>query len=220
MNIQKLIDHTILRPDAQEKDIVKLCEEGKKYGFFSVCVNSFWVNFCYKFFSGSEGSRVRVCSVSGFPLGASTVLIKSKEAEENVKNGADEVDMVINIGALKDRNFKLLEKEIKSVKSAVGEDRILKVILETGVLTLQEKKDGAKIVLNCGADFVKTSTGFGLGGAKVEDVKLLKEVVGNKIGVKASGGIRDYQTALKMIQAGAIRIGTSAGPKIMESKES
>jgi len=219
MNIAKLIDHTILKPDAQERDILKLCEEGRKYGFFSVCINSFWVNYCYEFFSGSEGSRVKVCSVSGFPLGATTPLVKSKEAEDNVRNGADEVDMVINIGALKDKNFRLLEEEIKSVKKAVGENRILKVILETGVLTEREKVDGAKIVLNSGADFVKTSTGFGLGGAKIEDVRLLRKVVGDKIGVKASGGIRDYQTVLKMIEAGATRIGTSAGVRIIESRD-
>lgn len=219
MDIAKLIDHTLLKPDAKEKDIRKLCEEGEKYGFFSVCVNSFWVSFCYKFFLGSCGSKVKVCSVSGFPLGATITLIKSKEAELNVKNGADEVDMVINIGALKDKNFKLLEDEIKSVKSVIGEDKILKVILETCVLTEEEKIEGAKIVLSSGADFVKTSTGFGSAGAKIEDVKLLKEVVGDKIKVKASGGIRDYQTVIKMIEAGAKRIGTSSGVKIIEERK-
>lgn len=219
MDIAKLIDHTLLKSDAKEKDIRKLCEEGEKYGFFSVCVNPFWVSFCYKFFSESCGSKVKVCSVSGFPLGATSTLIKSKEAELNVKNGADEVDMVINIGALKDKNFKLLEDEIKSVKSVMGEDKILKVILETCVLTKEEKIEGAKIVLSSGADFVKTSTGFGSAGAKIEDVKLLKEIVENKIGVKASGGIRDYETVVKMIEAGATRIGTSSGVKIIEERK-
>jgi len=213
MNVAKMIDHTLLKPETTLEQIRNLCEEGKRYGFFSVCVNPFWVKSCWE---NLKGSKIKVCSVSGFPLGANKIEIKAKEAEMVCSDGADEVDMVMNVGALKMKDFRLVQKDIEAVRKAIGEDRILKVILETCVLTEEEKMAGAKIVLDSGADFVKTSTGFSLKGATIEDIKLLRKIVGDKIGVKASGGIRDYQTVIKMIEAGATRIGTSAGAKIME----
>jgi deoxyribose-phosphate aldolase len=213
MDIAKLVDHTLLKPEATKEQITKLCEEGKRYGFLSVCVNPFWVKFCSE---NLKGSKIKVCSVSGFPLGANKTESKAKEAEVVCSDGADEVDMVMNIGALKMRDFRLVQKDIEAVRKAIGKDKILKVILETCVLTDQEKIDGAKIVLDSRADFVKTSTGFSFKGAAIEDIRLLKKIVGDKIGVKASGGIRDYQTVMKMVEAGATRIGTSAGAKIME----
>jgi deoxyribose-phosphate aldolase len=157
-----------------------------------------------------------VCTVSGFPLGASKPEIKAKEAEIGVRDGADEIDMVMNIGAFKTGNLMLVEKEIKDVRSAIGKDKVLKVIIEAGVLTNEEKVRATEIVKACGADFVKTSTGFGYGGATVEDVKLLRKFAGESMGVKASGGIRDYATAMKLIHAGANRIGTSSGVVIVQ----
>jgi len=213
MNIAKMIDHTNLKPEASLSQIEKLCQEGKEHGFFSICVNPAWVSYCAE---ALKGSGIKVCSVSGFPLGANTKEIKIKEAEMGSRNGADEIDMVVNIGALKSGDRKLAEDEIKGVREALGKEKILKVIIETCLLTDREKIEAAKIVMDCGADFVKTSTGFGMKGATLEDVRLLKDVVKDRIKVKASGGIRDYQTVLKMIQAGADRIGTSSGVKIIE----
>jgi len=213
MNIAKMIDHTLLKPETTLEQIRNLCEEGRRYGFLSVCVNPFWVKFCWE---NLKGSKIKVCSVSGFPLGGNKTEIKAKEAEMVCSDGADEVDMVMNIGALKMKDFRLVQKDIKAVRKAIGKDRILKVILETCVLTEEEKMAGAKIVSDSGADFVKTSTGFSLKGATIEDIKLLRKIVGDKIGVKASGGIRDYELLIKMIEAGATRIGTSAGVKIIE----
>jgi deoxyribose-phosphate aldolase len=212
-----MIDHSLLKPDATKEEIRNLCEEGKKYNFVSVCVNPVWVSFCSDLL---KGSSVRICTVSGFPLGANKPEIKAKEAETAIKEGAFEIDMVANIGALKSGDFKLVEEDIKAVRSAIGKERILKVIIETAVLTNEEKIKATQIIMACGADFVKTSTGFGYPGATVEDVKLLKKVVGDKIRIKASGGIRDYETALKLIEAGASRIGTSAGVKIVEQSKS
>jgi deoxyribose-phosphate aldolase len=217
LNIAQMIDHSLLKPDATKEEIRNLCEEGKKYGFVSVCVNPVWVNFCSDLL---KGSRVRICTVSGFPLGANKPEIKAKEAETATKEGADEIDMVANIGALKSGDFKLVEEDIKAVRSAVGKEKILKVIIETAVLTNEEKIKVTQIIMACGADFVKTSTGFGYPGATVEDVRLLKKVVGDKIRIKASGGIRDYETVLKLIEAGASRIGTSSGVKIVEQSKS
>jgi deoxyribose-phosphate aldolase len=213
MDIVKMIDHTILKPEASLAQIEKLCNEGKEYGFCSICVNPIWVRYCVKTLKESD---VRVCSVSGFPLGANKKEVKIKEAEMACQEGADEVDMVMNIGALKSGDLKLVEEEIKGLRNVLGKERILKVIIETCVLTDEEKITATKIIMNCGADFVKTSTGFNLKGATYEDVKLLKKLVKDKIKVKASGGIRDYPTALKMIQAGADRIGTSSGVKIIQ----
>lgn len=212
-----MIDHSLLKPDATKEEIRNLCEEGKKYGFVSVCVNPVWVSFCSDLL---KGSKVRICTVSGFPLGANKPEIKTKEAETATKEGADEIDMVANIGALKSGDFKLVEEDIKAVRGAIGKEKILKVIIETAVLTNEEKIKVTQIIMACGADFVKTSTGFGYPGATVEDVKLLKKVVGDKIRIKASGGIRDYETALKLIEAGASRIGTSSGVKIVEQSKS
>jgi deoxyribose-phosphate aldolase len=213
MDIAKMIDHTNLKPETSLSHIEKLCREGKEYGFFSICVNPVWVRYCVK---ALKGSRVKVCTVSGFPLGANKKEIKIKEAEAGCEDGADEVDMVINIGALKSGDWKQVENEIKGVRKVMGNEKILKVIIETCLLNEEGKIKAAKIVMDCGADFVKTSTGFNIKGATVEDVKLLKELVKDKIKVKASGGIRDYPTALKMIEAGADRIGTSSGVKIIE----
>jgi deoxyribose-phosphate aldolase len=213
MDIAKMIDHTLLKPEATLEQIRKLCDEGRRYGFFSVCVNPFWVEFCSK---NLKGSKIKICSVSGFPLGANKTIVKTKEAEMVCSDGAEEVDMVMNIGALKMKDFQLVKEDIETVRKAIGKDKILKVILETCLLSEEEKINGAKIVLDSGADFVKTSTGFSFKGATIEDVKLLKKVVGDKIGVKASGGIRDYETVIKMVEAGATRIGTSAGVKIIE----
>jgi deoxyribose-phosphate aldolase len=212
-----MIDHSLLKPDATKEEIRNLCEEGKKYGFVSVCVNPVWVNFCSDLL---KGSRVKICTVSGFPLGANKPEVKAKEAETATKEGADEIDMVANIGALKSGDFKLVEEDIKAVRGAIGKEKILKVIIETAVLTNEEKIKATQIIMACGADFVKTSTGFGYPGTTVEDVRLLKKVGGDKIRIKASGGIRDYETALKLIEAGASRIGTSSGVKIVEQSKS
>jgi len=216
LNIAQMIDHSLLKPDATKEEIRNLCEEGKKYGFVSVCVNPIWVSLCADLL---KGSSLRICTVSGFPLGANKPEIKAKEAEIAIKEGADEIDMVANIGAIKSADFKLVEEDIKAVCHAVGKEKILKVIIETAVLTNEEKIKATQIIMACGADFVKTSTGFGYSGATVEDVKLLKKVVGDKIRIKASGGIRDYETALKLIKAGASRIGTSSGVKIVEGSK-
>jgi deoxyribose-phosphate aldolase len=212
-----MIDHSLLKPDATKEEIRNLCEEGKKYGFVSVCVNPVWVSFCSDLL---KGSKVRICTVSGFPLGANKPEVKAKEAETAIKEGAFEIDMVANIGALKSGDFKLVEEDIKAVRSAIGKEKILKVIIETAVLTNEEKIKATQIIMACGADFVKTSTGFGYPGATVEDVRFLKKVVGGKIRIKASGGIRDYETVLKLIEAGASRIGTSSGVKIVEQSKS
>jgi deoxyribose-phosphate aldolase len=217
LNIAQIIDHSLLKPDATKEEIKRLCEEGKKYGFASVCVNPVWVSFCSDLL---KESKVRICTVSGFPLGANKPEVKAKEAGTSIKEGADEIDMVANIGALKSGDFKLVEEDIKAVRSAIGKEKILKVIIETAVLTNEEKIKATQIIMACGADFVKTSTGFGYPGATVGDVKLLKKVVGDKIRIKASGGIRDYETALKLIEAGASRIGTSSGVKIVEQSKS
>lgn len=213
MNIAGMIDHTLLKPDATRAQIEQLCKEGRKYNFVTVCVNPVWVKLCKELLAGSE---VKICTVSGFPLGASKSEIKAKEAEEAIKDGADEIDMVMNIGAFKTGDFKLVEEDIKAVRSVIGKDNILKVIIEVALLTNEEKVKAAEIVKSCGADFVKTSTGFGYGGATIEDVKLLRKIAGENMGVKASGGIRDYQTAMNLIQAGANRIGTSSGVLIVQ----
>ena len=213
MDIAKIIDQSLLKPDVIRQQIEQLCLEGRKYNFFSLCVNPVWVSLCKRLL---YESKVKICTVSGFPLGASQPQIKTKEAEVAIENGADEIDMVMNVGAFKTGDFKLVEKDIKDVRNVVGKEKILKVIIEAGVLTNEEKVKATEIVKACGADFVKTCTGFGFGGATVEDVKLLKKIAGDSMGVKASGGIRDYQTAMSLIQAGANRIGTSSGVKIVE----
>jgi len=213
MDIARMIDQSLLKPDVIRQQIEQLCLEGRKYNFFSLCVNPVWVSLCKRLL---YDTTVKICTVSGFPFGASKPEVKAKEAEVAISDGADEIDMVMNVGALKTGDFMLVEEDIKVVRRAIGKDKILKVIIEAGVLTNEDKVKATEIVKACGADFVKTCTGFGYGGATVEDVKLLRKIAGDSMGVKASGGIRDYQTAISLIQAGANRIGTSSGVLIVQ----
>ena len=208
-NLASYIDHTLLKPTATKADILKICEEAKQYHFASVCVNPCWVKLCAEVL---KGSGVKVCTVIGFPLGANTSEIKAAEASLAIKEGASEVDMVINIGALKEGNTDYVYQDILAVRKA-SEGKTLKVIIETSYLTDEEKKIVCKLCAKAGADFVKTSTGFSSAGATAEDVKLMKEASGIK--VKASGGVRTKEDALKMIEAGASRLGASAGVKIV-----
>ncbi len=211
MNIAKYIDHTILKPIAQRKDIEKLCNEAKEYSFASVCVNPCWVAYASELL---KGSSVKVCTVIGFPLGANDSVVKAFEAKHAIEQGASEVDMVINIGALKAGEYDLVKKDIQAVREASA-GKILKVIIETSYLTDEEKQRVCKICAEVGADFVKTSTGFSDGGATTQDVALMAASAGSKVKVKASGGIRTREDALKMIEAGASRLGTSSGIKIV-----
>lgn len=215
MDIAQFIDHTLLKPDAVEADIIRLCEETKRYHFASCCVNPYWVTLASKILSSSG---IKTCSVAGFPLGSSHITVKSFEARRCVDDGAEEIDMVMNIGAFKSGNTKLVENEIKEIVKST--EVIVKVIIETYLLNTAEKIEAAKIVMEAGAHFVKTSTGFSKYGATVEDVRLLKGVLNEKIGVKASGGIRTYKQAMDMIEAGATRIGTSAGVSIISDATS
>lgn len=215
MNKAKLIDHTLLKADATEKEIVRLAEEAKEYGFASVCVNPQWVSLAAKELKGSD---VKVCTVIGFPLGASTTAVKVFETQDAISNGAEEVDMVINIGLLKAGNDDAVEADMRAVANAAHGKALLKVIIETCLLTEEEKVRACQLVVNAGADYVKTSTGFSTGGATVEDVMLMRKVVGPNLGVKASGGIRDKNDLEKMAKAGATRIGASSGVKIMQGE--
>ncbi len=212
-NINQLIDHTILKPEASIDDVRKLCIEAKEYNFYSVCVNSAYVNVAYNFLLHSD---VKVCSVVGFPLGAMIKEAKAYEAKFAVDSGAEEIDMVINIGLLKSGKIDLFERDIKKVREACKAS-VLKVIIETCLLDDKEKILACKIAKEYGADFVKTSTGFSTGGATEHDVELMRKTVGDKMGVKASGGIKTYEDAIKMINAGANRLGTSSGIAIMKS---
>ncbi len=212
MEINRYIDHTQLAPDAGKEKIEKLCREAEEYDFASVCVNSCWVRYCA---GRLKDTRVNVCSVVGFPLGAMLTEAKAREAFLAVEDGADEIDMVINIGALKDGRYDYVENDIREVKKACG-GKLLKVIIECCLLTDEEKRKACLLSVSAGADYVKTSTGFSKGGATVEDVALMRRTVGPDIGVKAAGGIRDRETALKMIEAGATRLGCSAGIAIMK----
>ncbi len=211
MNLNKYIDHTLLKPDATAQMIDKLCAEAKQYDFASVCVNPAWVKRAAQNLAGSD---VKVCTVIGFPLGASTPETKAFETRDAIANGATEVDMVINVGALKSGYLELVQRDIAAVVEAAG-DVLVKVIIETGLLTDEEKVTACKLAVAAGADYVKTSTGFGPGGATVEDIALMRKTVGPDIGVKASGGVRDRASALAMIEAGATRIGASAGIAIV-----
>jgi len=211
-NIASYIDHTALSADASVEKIRQLCAEAKEYHFASVCVNSCHVALCAELL---KDTGVNVCTVVGFPLGAMSTEAKAFEAELAVREGATEVDMVINIGALKDRNYDFVEKDIAAVKRACG-DRHLKVIIECCLLTDEEKVKACELSERAGADFVKTSTGFSKWGAKVEDVALMKRTVGDRLGVKAAGGIRDRESAEAMIKAGADRLGCSAGIAIVK----
>ncbi|MGA4644525.1 deoxyribose-phosphate aldolase [Limisphaera sp. 4302-co] len=209
--LARYIEHTLLRPDATRGQIERLCEEARTHGFYGVCVNGSRVELASYLL---EETDVRVVAVVGFPLGAMSGDVKRFETEAAVDDGAHEVDMVMNIGLLKDGEYKRLLRELRDVVEAADE-RPVKVILETGLLTQEEKVRACELVLDSGARFVKTSTGFGPGGATIEDVRLLRQTVGDRLGVKASGGIRDTATALAMIEAGADRIGTSSGVAIV-----
>lgn len=211
MKMNKYIDHTLLKPEATQAMIDKLCAEAKEHDFASVCVNPYWVKRSAELLAGTD---VKVCTVIGFPLGASTTEVKAAETRDAIRSGATEVDMVLNVGALKSGDLETVKADVAAVKQAAG-DVLLKVILETGLLTDEEKDTACKLCVEAGADYVKTSTGFGPGGATVEDIALMRKAVGANVGVKASGGVRDGEAALAMIEAGASRIGTSSGVSIV-----
>lgn len=213
--VNKLIDHTLLKQDATYDQIKTLTDEAKQYDFKSVCVNTSYVKDAAKLL---EGSDVLVCTTIGFPLGMTTTNVKVFEAKEAIENGAQEIDMVINVGALKDKKYDYVLNEIKAVKEAIG-DHVLKVIIETCLLTKEEIVKASELVVEAKADFVKTSTGFSTGGATVEDVKLMKETVQDKIEIKAAGGVRSIEDLHAMVDAGATRIGTSGGVKLMAGEE-
>lgn len=212
MELNKYIDHTLLKPEATKEQITKLCEEARQYDFASVCVNTCYVPLAKQLLAGSD---VKVCCVVGFPLGAMDTVSKAFEAKTAVENGAQEVDMVINIGALKDKDYDYVTKDIAAVVEA-SKPAIVKVIIEACLLTDEEKVEACKCSMNAKAEFVKTSTGFSTHGATPEDVALMKKTVGNVCKVKAAGGVRSYDDAMKMIEAGADRLGCSAGIKVME----
>ena len=210
----KKIDHTLLKADAQEADFEKLCQEAREYGFKMVAINSYPVALCKKLL---EGISVHVGAAIGFPLGQTTVEVKAFETKEAIKNGADEIDYVINLSKLKDGDDKYIEEEMQTIVDICKKEDVLsKVILETCYLTDDEKKKVCEIAKEVQPDFVKTTTGFGSAGATVADVKLMKEVVGNKVKVKAAGGIRDLKTAEDMLEAGADRLGMSSSVKVIE----
>lgn len=216
-NIATLIDHTLLKQDATKNQIEKLCEEAKEYTFASVCVNPTWVNLSAKLL---QDSPVKVCTVIGFPLGASTTEVKAFETTNAIENGAGEIDMVINVGALKDQDYNLVQKDIEAVVQAAKGKAIVKVILETCLLADEEILRASEISKLAGADFVKTSTGFSTGGATVSAVKLMRSAVGPELGVKASGGVRSLADLQAMVDAGATRIGASSGVEIVKGLES
>ena len=216
MSIAAYIDHTLLKQDAAAPQIDRLCAEAAQYHFASVCVNPWYVPRCVKHL---QGTGVKVCTVVGFPLGATTTESKVFETLQAVKSGAEEIDMVMNVCAMKSGNTRAIEQEIQALAAAVEGHAILKVILETCLLTEEEKILACQIAKRAGADFVKTSTGFSTGGATVADVALMRRTVGPEMGVKAAGGIRDYATAKAMLDAGATRIGASAGIAIVQQEQ-
>ncbi len=213
MKFEHYFDHTMLKPEATEEDIIKLCDEARQYDFAAVCVNSAYTALAAE---ALEDTEIDLCTVVGFPLGAMSTKAKVAETKLAVDDGADEIDMVMNIGALKEGQDDFVVYDIQEVKKACGEEVILKVIIETCLLTEDEKKRACLAAVEAGANYVKTSTGFSTGGATVEDVRLMKKTVGDNALVKASGGIRDYKTAKAMIEAGADRLGTSATVEIVE----
>lgn len=215
MNLAKYIDHTALKPETTKAQIAQLAQEAREYEFMSVCVNPAHVKYAKSLL---EGTDVLVCTVIGFPLGANTPAVKAFETKDAIADGAGEVDMVINIGALKDKNYDLVAEDIKAVVDVAG-DVTTKVIIETALLTDEEKVKACEIAQAQGADFVKTSTGFSTGGATKEDVALMRKTVGPDMGVKASGGVRSYEDVMTMIEAGATRIGASAGVQILKGEE-
>ena len=212
MELAKYIDHTALKADTGRAAIEKLCQEARDYGFMSVCVNPTWVATAHSLL---EGSDVKVCTVIGFPLGANTSVVKAFETRTAIQEGADEVDMVINIGAAKDGNWDLVKADIQAVVEAANDQAFVKVILETCLLSKEEIVKASQVAKEAGADFVKTSTGFSTGGATVQDIRLMRETVGPDMGVKASGGVQNREDALSMIEAGASRIGASKGIAIV-----
>jgi len=216
MNLAKTIDHTILKSNISDADVIKICDEAKEYGFFSVCVNPYFVSLVAQELKGSD---VKVTSVIGFPFGANTTFIKAAEASKAVEDGANEIDMVLNVSALKDEKFDFVQADIAAVVDAIRGKAILKVILETCLLTKKEIVIACELAKAAGAQFVKTSTGFSTGGATVEDVMLMKQTVGDALEVKASGGVRDYETAMAFIKAGATRIGASASIAIVNQSK-
>ena len=207
MELKKYIDHTLLKATATPSEIKKLCAEAKEYNFYAVCVNGGYVSLAKEEVGDSE---VKVAAVIGFPLGAMSTEAKVSETKSCISDGADEIDMVINVGMLQSGNHQYVEDEILAIKKVTG-DKVLKVIIETCYLSDEEKKIACKLAMNAGADFVKTSTGFGTGGATLEDIKLMKSIVGDTLKIKASGGIRDKNTAVEYIELGISRIGTSSG---------
>ncbi|WP_071460373.1 deoxyribose-phosphate aldolase [Bacillus massilinigeriensis] len=214
----RMIDHTLLKANATESDIIKLAEEAKEYSFASVCVNPAWVKTAASILKDAED--VKVCTVIGFPLGASTPEVKAFETSNAIENGATEIDMVINIGAMKSKDFDLVERDIHAVTEAAKGKALTKVIIETCLLTEEEKVKACELAVKAGADYVKTSTGFSTGGATVEDIKLMRNAVGPEIGVKASGGVRSLEDAQSMVEAGATRIGASSGVAIVNGLKS
>lgn len=205
--IANMIDHTVLKAFSSREDVIQVCKEAKEHNFFSVCINPTHIELAKK---ELEGSNVKVCTVIGFPLGANTSEVKAFETKDAIAKGAHEVDMVINIGALKDKDYDLVLNDIKAVVDAANKEALVKVIIETCYLTDEEKKIACELSVKAGADYVKTSTGFGTGGSTPEDIKLMRDVVGPNVGVKASGGVRTTEDAVKVIEAGASRIGASA----------
>ena len=214
MKLNKYIDHTLLKQDATVEQIDSLLSEAREYDFASVCVNPSCVSYAH---SGLQGTDVKVCTVVGFPLGATTSAVKAFETKEAIQNGADEIDMVINVGALKSGNADLVESDIRAVVEASG-DKLVKVIIEACLLTNDEKVLACQLAQKAGADFVKTSTGFSTGGATLPDVQLMRQTVGPDMGVKAAGGARSYADAVAFVEAGATRIGTSAGVAILKGE--
>ncbi|UOR12266.1 deoxyribose-phosphate aldolase [Halobacillus amylolyticus] len=211
-DLAKMIDHTQLKPDTPKAKITEICKEAKEYDFMSVCVNPYWVEYCSELL---KDTHVKVCTVIGFPLGATTTETKIFETRQAIENGATEVDMVINVGELKSGNTEVVKADIEAVVSEAKGKALVKVIIETSLLTDEEKVAASQLTKESGADFVKTSTGFSGGGASVEDVSLMRKTVGPDLGVKASGGVRDYDGARAVIEAGATRIGASAGIAII-----
>ncbi|WP_341299811.1 deoxyribose-phosphate aldolase [Lysinibacillus sp. FSL H8-0500] len=211
-NFARMIDHTLLKAETTKEQIDKLCAEAKQFNFASVCVNPTWVKHSSELLHGSD---VLVCTVIGFPLGANTPAVKALEAKDAIANGAQEVDMVINIGALKDKNYDLVQADIATVVEAAKGNALVKVIIETCLLTDEEKVKACELAVAAGADYVKTSTGFSTGGATVADIALMRKTVGPELGVKASGGVRSLEDMKKMVEAGATRIGASSGVAIM-----
>lgn len=214
MELNRMIDHTILKADTPKQEVLRIIEEAKTYHFYSVCINPTWVSLAKE---ELKGEPIAICTVIGFPLGANTTTVKTFEAKEAIENGADEVDMVLNIGYLKSEMYEEVEADIASVVAVAKDRALVKVIIETALLTKAEIVKACQLAKAAGADFVKTSTGFSTAGAKVEDVRLMRETVGKEMGVKASGGIHSQAEAQALIDAGATRLGTSASIAIINS---